>query len=381
MSHFPRPRDTARAAFAVLAVVAATARPAAAQEASSPVTVHGYLTQGVGRATERALLGLDSNTTTDYRAAALQVRYAISEDDNFLIQFAHRRLGTSILNGTQADVALDWVFYQRNFGGASAKIGRVPIPRGIYNEIRDVGTILPFYRAPFNFYTEGVETVDGATLKYTRGLGAGWSVDLNGFGGGWDFRQQQFSTSQGAMIVTEDRAQYSFGTQLWLNTPLAGVRVGAHAQRIRFRTFTPTRSVNGTRPEDGNILQASLDATRDRWYLRGEWERLTVDGDTFEYPAWYAQGGVKLTSRLGLHVQSDNAQVRSDVRVAPTVVVPIEYDYARDNAIGATFAVSPNFVLKAEGHDARGYNFDSYVVPTGPEGKTRYWLLSAAVSF
>lgn len=382
MSHIPRPRDAARAAFALAALTFVAPRVARAQEPASPVTIHGYLTQGVGRSSERAILGLDTATSTDYRAAALQVRYAISEDDNFLIQFAHRRLGTSLLNGAQADVALDWVFYQRSFGSATAKVGRVPIPRGIYNEIRDVGTILPFYRAPYNFYTEGVESLDGAVVKYSLGLGAGWTTDLNAFAGGWDFRQNSFSATTGQMYVAESRAQFGYGTQLWLNTPVTGVRLGLGGQLFRFDKYDPNTGLTGTAtPQDGDLVQASLDATRDRFYVRAEWQRFRVDGKTFQYPAWYAQGGVKLTSRLGLHAQTDRAQINQFTRVAPTVVANLEYEYARDNALGATFAVTPGFVLKAEAHDTRGYNYDRFVSPIGPQAKSRYWLASAAISF
>ena len=376
-----RSRAVARAAAVLLAAAAAMPARGGAQDAATPFSIHGYLTQGVGRSTERGLFGLDTAATTDYRSAAVQLRYTMSDDDQFLVQVAHRRLGSSLLNDAQADVALDWVFYQRQIVGATVKIGRVPMPKGIYNEIRDVGTLLPFYRAPYNFYTEGIETVDGAVAKYTLGMGAGFSTDMSAFVGGWDFRQLSFSTTTGSMYMAKSRAQYAYGTQLWLNTPLTGVRLGLGGQRFRFDRYEPTTGVNGVRPEDGDLLQASLDATRDHYYLRGEWARFRVSGSTFRYPAWYAQGGVKLGSRLGLHAQTDNAQIHQRARVSPTTIMQLDYDYARDDALGATFAVSPSFVLKLEGHDARGYNFDSFVSPIAAPAKTRYWLASAAVSF
>jgi hypothetical protein len=380
MKRNPRSHAAARAAIVLLAGMAALPAAAAAQSTDSPLTVHGYLTQGVGRATQRALFGLDTATTTDYRAAAVQVRYAMTDDDQFLVQFAHRRLGTSLLNGAMADVALDWVFYQRQFAGVTAKVGRVPTPRGIYNEIRDVGTILPFYRAPYNFYTEGGETVDGASLKYTHGLGAGFTADLNGFAGGWDYKQLTLSTSTGQTYMASSRAQYAFGAQAWLNTPISGVRLGVGGQTFRFDEYALLVNTLGPGAKKGTLMQASLDATRDRFYVRGEVQEFQVE-DEFHYPAWYAQAGVKPISRLGLHVQTDRARVKMDTRLSATVVLPLDYEYARDNAVGATFAVSPNFVLKGEAHDARGYNFDRFVSPIAPQAKSRYWLASAAVSF
>ena len=58
------------------------------------------------------------------------------------------------------------------------------------------------------------------------------------------------------------------------------------------------------------------------------------------------------------------------------------FDYARDNAVGVNFMVSPNFVLKAEMHEAQGYNYDNFVNPfTSDALKSRYGIVSAAVSF
>ena len=381
MKRHSRPCAAARAAAVLLAGVVAIPTAAVAQSTDSPLTIHGYLTQGVGRATERAIFGLDTASTTDYRAAAVQVRYAIGENDDFLVQFAHRRLGTSLLNGAMADVALDWVFYQRQFAGITAKVGRVPTPRGIYNEIRDVGTILPFYRAPYNFYTEGGETVDGGSLKYTQGLGAGFTADLNAFAGGWDYKQLTLSTSTGETYMASSRAQYAFGGQAWLNTPVAGVRLGLGGQTFRFDEYALLVNTLGTGRKKGSLVQASLDATREHFYVRGEVQRFEVEGRKFDYPSWYAQVGVRPFSRLGIHAQTDRAQVKMNARLSPTLVVPMDYEYARDNALGATLAVSPNFVLKAEAHEARGYNFDQFVSPVAPQARSRYWLASAAVSF
>ena len=44
----------------------------------------------------------------------------------------------------QPDVALDWLFYEHRFADGAVKVGRVKIPFGIYNEVRDVGTLLAY---------------------------------------------------------------------------------------------------------------------------------------------------------------------------------------------------------------------------------------------
>ena len=374
-------RDAARCAAALLLVLATTPIVVGAQGTESPISIHGFLTQGAARATDAPVFGIDRSATTDYRTAALQVRYAISDADNFLVQFSHRRMGKSLLNSTQPDVAIDWVFYQRQIAGAVIKVGRVPMPRGIYNEVRDVGTLLPFYRAPYNFYTEGMETIDGAVARYHFGVGGGFALDLSAFGGGWDFKQLSFFTSTGEMAVASSRAEKVFGGQAWLHTPLTGVRIGINGQRFTFDPFQLTESLNGSKPQKGSMYGVSLDATREHYFLRGEYGYFGVEGKSFEYPTWYAQAGIKPLRKVGLNVQTERARVDETIRLSPSATMPFSFDYAQDDAIGATYSVTPAFVLKAEGHEAKGYNFDSFVNPSGPSARTRYWVAGASVSF
>ena len=154
----------------VIALAAAALLPAAAQAQSSALeklSIHGYMSQGYVQSSEMPFSGIPTDATGDYRTAALQFRYAISDNGSAVVQIRHRRLGTSPLQGIEPDVSLNWAYYQQRFGSASLKVGKLPIPRGIYNEVRAVGTILPFYRAPVNTYIEGYETVDGASLAST----------------------------------------------------------------------------------------------------------------------------------------------------------------------------------------------------------------------
>ncbi|MCB1036393.1 MAG: hypothetical protein KDD47_21385, partial [Acidobacteria bacterium] len=142
------------------------------------------------QSSDAIVLGLDENGTWDYRIAALQLRYDPNPKNTFVVQASHRRLGDSPLKDVENDVELDWLFYQFHFtDNTSIKIGRVPVPLGIFNEYRDVGTLLPFFRPSFNFYREGSfvsETVDGAVFHHRFAAASDWSLDLDGYFGEWD---------------------------------------------------------------------------------------------------------------------------------------------------------------------------------------------------
>ena len=160
-----------RSTALALALVA-IAQQASAQNADK-LSIHGYLTQGYAVSDSAHVEGIPKEGTTDYRRAALLMRYATTSSDNFVIQLAHRRLGNSPSMQFEPDVKVDWAYYEHTFSGPSTRlrVGKSPIPFGIYNEVRYVGTQLPFYRAPYAMYHEGIytaETVDGVSVLQPR---------------------------------------------------------------------------------------------------------------------------------------------------------------------------------------------------------------------
>ena len=111
---------------------------------ASPLTIHAFLTQGFGKSDGFTIFGIPEEGTTDLRTLALQFRYDLSPQDVFVLQLNHERTGLDPVSEKRPDVALDWAFYERRLGsGRSIKVGRIPVPFGVYNEIRDVGTVLP----------------------------------------------------------------------------------------------------------------------------------------------------------------------------------------------------------------------------------------------
>lgn len=141
---------------------------AAAQDGISKLSIHGYLSQAYAKSDGNQILGVDSEGTTDYRTAALLLRYEMSDFDSFVVQLSNERLGESPFGALREDVTFDWLFYERKIGGSTAlRVGKVPNPFGIYAELRDVGILLPFYRPPNSIYQEFFlsETIDGVSVS------------------------------------------------------------------------------------------------------------------------------------------------------------------------------------------------------------------------
>jgi len=262
-------------------------------------------------------------------------------------------------------IDLDWAFYQHRFGPASVKVGRFPSAVGIYNEVRDVGTLIPFYRPPASVYMEGFETVDGAMVSAGHALGK-WFFDGTVYGGGADFAGQTVTPTE--TFGYTQRLEGTIGVQAWIATPIPGVRAGASSTWFDF-------DVEGLGERAGSMTVLSADVSRDRMQVRGEYSFLEVE-DVTKMNSWYAQAGVRTWRDLWL-----NAQYEATDTESPTATGMVSEETLRDAALGVSYKFSPRVVFKFEGHDRKGYDFDSYVDRAGERAESRYWITSVSVAF
>jgi hypothetical protein len=359
---------------ALAAFMTAGAIPSFARGQDAPkVSIHGYLTQGWGKTSGEQFYGLSGDASTDFRYAALQLRYLPTDQDQFVVQLNHRRLGRSHITDFESDVSLNWAFYQHAFkkNATTLKIGRMPIPRGIYNELRAVGVSLPLYRPPVVFYDEGAyysETIDGLMASRTFNESSSWSIESTVYAGGW--RSLAYDTWSPEYSVQRVRAENALGTQLWLNTPLDGVRFGAAVQRHN-DTYD-----DGTKMELKEY-HVSLDATRERWFVRAEGEVQDYSGSDELYVG-YVQANVKPTEKLGITGEIQRSR-DTDV-IYGDGSLPSSFEWHRSDGIGLSYAFHPSLVFKIEHHWDRGIQVEQPANPIMPP-KFRYVIASLSASF
>lgn len=364
-------------AFALLAV---RGTPAAAQSSMEKLSIHGFMTQAYGISDDLQYLGLPSYGTADYRVAALQFRFDPSDRDAFVLQFSHERLGRSPLNRFEPAVDMDWVFYQRRLGeNTVARVGKIRSPIGLYNEIRDVGTLLPLYRPPVALYGEQVyssETVDGVMLGHHVPLG-GWGLDLEGFIGSWEFLQWDQETKA--------EIDGGSGMQIWLHTPIEGLRLGLAALRFTSRNLV---DVPEGFEDTTTMWQGAIDGTFRRFFVRAEGFHATLgfgspteggfDGDV---EAYYGQLGLHVSDAWSVITQAEFRDLNLDA-YGPE---PFTFDgnTDRDFALGLQYRYTPNLVFKLEGHRYRGHGTDDRVRIMGLDDRAHvtYGLLSVSTSF
>ena len=338
--------------------------PGRAAELASKFHLNGYLTQAYGRSDGNQILGIPKSGTADYRTAAVQLRVDMGQEGSFSIQLGNDRLGSSPAQHFSPELAVDWLFYVHRFGNLAVKVGRVKIPFGIYNEVRDVGTLLPFYRPSSDFYGTGsftTETVDGAELSYDAlDLGGGWQLDADLYAGDWEFLA---ITSEEGLV--QSKARGSVGGELWVTTPVRGLRLGAGG--MRYTAETPGLPNAGSHTE-----HASLEWEAGRAVAHVEVKR-RVSADAREN-AGYVHLGLRVAPRVSVNVQAEV----SNLHIAE---VPSTIHVDRDLAAGVNYSFRDNLVLKLEHHWNRGYRIDALPDFNAPPSKTRYLLVSLSTSF
>lgn len=328
----------------------------------SKVSIHGYLNQAYAVSENHQIFGIPTEGTTDYRDLALQFRYDQDRRNTFLLQLRQERLGES--PSETEDVELDWAFYQRHVSDRlSFKVGRVPLPLGIFNEAGGAATTSPFYKPPNEFYDRQYtsKTLEGVLGSVSLGAPAGWSFDVDAYYGQWALSRW----NGGERADARD----ALGAQIWASTPVTGVRIGGGAYRCTVET-------TGGGSADYLMFHASVDADLDRWRLATEY--LTGDLAYYgEYRAWYGQIGFQFSSRFSAHVRGSVSRL-----TVPRNGHLLNRGISEDAGVSLNYALHPALLLKLEGHTNEGLLRED--VPRnlyGPSSATRYFIASIVASF
>jgi hypothetical protein len=358
-------------ALTCLAVSVVLSTPAAAQSTVEKLTFYGFLNQAYGVSNAQPILGLQKDASGDYRAAALQVRYALSPNDNFVVQAGSRAMGTSPYSPTAGSVSLDWAFYHHRFDWASVRLGRVPVPFGYLSETREVGTLLPFYRAPASYYLESFRSLDGGMLTNEVDVPVtGGSLETTLFAGGTNGSTVTWLPT--TSVTSKLRFERLIGFGLIYKTPVEGLSLRGGLASLRSLDTAKVQLAPATKLV---ILSGGAEALYDRFMFRGEARRIKIGSNSKQYST-YGQTGVRVLDKLWV-----NGQV--DLYTGEAFVAPLNAYVGRstaDRALSAAYHFSSHIVGKFEQHFATG-GIDAYIPASAEMPYTNYSLASVAISF
>lgn len=409
-----RPSTAVCAMFAVACTgaglaTAQTADSEPAQEGSAPsywqehFSLHGYATIGYAqvnsavpglRTADEVILGLEADDSFPYGNAALNLRYDPAAKHAFILQLAASDLGDSPVDDIESDIEVDWLFYQFQIASNTRlRIGRQPAPAGIFNELRDVGVLLPFFRPAFTFYREGAlfsETVDGVGLSHRFFAGKPWKLEADVYYGEFTVLEQGGGFSD---VINEADVTGALGTQLWLETPLSGLRLGLGG----LRWDVAANSAFNAEETTWKSWYASVDGVFERFTARGEYRRLEVDVLSPQSPVavglgidlYYFQLGWNATEKLAFYAQPEF----TDIEQAAVIFTggSTQSKDRRDFGVSVVYQFRPTIVLKGEYHEVENELPVGNELVFGPQGpsvrilydtfESDYSILSLALSF
>jgi hypothetical protein len=259
---------------------------------------------------------------------------------------------------------LDYVFAQWTQSPAlKLRVGKAPVPFGIYSEVYDVGTVRPFYLLP-QFYEGPLGLIPKAYLGVgftgTAALGEEWEIQYDGFGG--EIRFEPFETDlvsgfdaatglpQMQTLQSQIVGREMVGGRLLLASPAKGFDVGGTV----FRLNDVKQRLEGGELEpysvtdDSTHLNLRAQFQHKAFATRAEW--FAVLADDADVKSFYVEASYKL-GRWQLAGQYETSKI-----VLPQGDDSIPEPIRRHESFGLAlnYWVSPEFALKLNAYRLDG---------------------------
>lgn len=336
-----------------VAVAALASRAAALDVAEGKLTVAGFGHWGYGEtANENVYLVGDDDGRYDNAQFSLAVT---AYPEEALV------VAGQVFLTASGEATLDWAFAEyRLHDLARVRAGKVKNPLGIFMEVKDVGTLRPFFSLPQSIYGAGnlgAESYVGAGITGEWQAMSGWGLAYDAYvgalaiaafeptaappvGAGGTAPPFDFS----AVGVEEEEATDVLGGRVVLTTPVDGLtfRLSGYTGKLEEDEREATRIVT---------YGASAEYALEDVQLRGELFRST-EGDVETNVAGYVEVAWTFLPRLQAAARYERA--RQEKEGVPDDSPLLDHD---EVAFGLAYWPSPNLVVKASYHRVEGNRF------------------------
>lgn len=386
-----------------LLVASLVTAPVGADGDSAPrVRVQGFAAQALIGTSHNNFFGdSQDEASSEFTEAGLHATWQVRDRLLAAGQLLYRRAGESDDDGLRLDYAhLDWRFHQSDSHQIGARLGKVKIPYGLYNETRDVPFTRPGILLPQSVYFDNSRSL----------VLAAPGVFLYG-GGVHDRGASEWSV--GAIRPDFDSASVEYN---FLGNDLPGKLDGRHAFGARFRWDSPgdtTLALTyadaqadyapgaldpfGAGTVDFRNLMLSVQQRFDTLTLTAEYGRPKIRLAGFgpalpdrvsQAETFYAQGEWRFAPDWELLVRHDvfyrSREDRNGHAFAAATGLPAHGNYAHDTTLGLRWDATPSVMLRGEYHRVNGTAW--LPGPDNPDffARTRdwdMWLLQAAWRF
>ncbi len=355
-----------------LAVGSLASRAAAIDVANGRLTVSGFGEWGYGRTWNENVYLLGTKEGS-YENAQFGLTVTSRPQDDLVV-------AGQLFVAASGEASLDWGFAEWRVDDLlRIRVGKVKNPLGLFMEVKDIGTLRPFFTLPQSIYGPSnfaAEAYLGAGVTGEWQGASGWGVAYDAYGGALEIPTFEPSMALEAgpppydfasVPVHEEVARDVVGGRLGILSPFDGLTV-------RVSAFTGTVSQPDREDERITCAGVSGEWSRDRFQVRGEFFRAT-EGSAERHLGGYAELAWSFLPQLQVAVRWDEAHQHA-------AGIPSELLRHREGAAGLSYWPSPNLVFKVSYHRIDGNRF---AVPplSAPDGTIdrRTDLLVAGAQF
>lgn len=367
------------------------------------VDLHGFGSQGFLYSSDYNYLGKTTDGSFEYNEFGLNATISPFKRTRISVQGFMFDVG----NVGNYNPFLDYASLEYTFSDQfGVRGGRVRRPGGIYNHIQDVDLARTAVLLPQGIYDsrwrDFSTSLDGGSVFGSFSLGKAGSLSYEGFAGimrlsdeGGIARLLQSSLAGVGTVNGFDNFLNS-GVQLWWNTPINGLRVGAHVNRsfefaYDYTVNTPLGPAPSRSESDSIQQQYSIEYVWNSWTFQAEYYVLALD--THNIRNIPAPVGAQVSDTKG---HQDAWYVGAAYRFNPWLEVGSYYtefypsqgdrsstpdSYQKDLALSFRFDPKDWWIIKLEGHYIRGTALlrDNGLNPVRDDNG--WWMLAVKTTF
>lgn len=352
-----------------------------------PISFHGFLSQGFLYSSDYNYLGKSTDGSFEFTEIGINAAMNPFPKTRIAVQ------GFAFDVGEVGNLIpfLDYGSIEYTFNDAIAlRGGRVRRPGGLYNHIQDVDLARTAVLLPQGVYDarwrDFSSSIDGGVAFGSFSLGKAGGISYEAYAGVTNMDPENGGVaawitdgSPGAEITEFDQPLYA-GGQLWYNTPVSGLRVGANVGNMfdfGYHLTTPVSPVGPFGPVNafthgtGDVFfqQYSAEYLWNDWTFQAEYYTWDFDGantttvlsgSTQIQPtsvgpakvnpyAWYASAAYRVNSwmEVGTYYTQYVADMADGKTSSPN-------SFQNDLALSFRFDPTDWWILKVEGHYLEG---------------------------
>jgi len=355
------------------------------------VQVHAFVSQGWLKSTDNNFLAQSSRGSFEFFEAGLNFTKQIDDRLRVGLQLFAQDLGP--LGDYKAKV--DWAYADYHYRDwLGLRIGRIKLPFGLYNDIADIDAAHPGALLPQSIYPATNRNFllaqTGFELYGYRELGRrGGALDYRAYAG-TIYLDLGTQPPGSPLAIVDLTIPYIAGGRVMWETPVEGLRIGASVQTLRLETHLleladPRRPSPVAVNIPATLAVASAEYTIDDAIFAAEFSRWRTSAETSNpmvFPASPVTWDIRAYALMGY---------RLTPRLQPSVYYSIYYPDRQTKDMGAgtkqldaaatlRVDISPNWILKLEGHWMRGTAALSTTLNPGRTLDTLadHWLLIVA---